>query len=88
MGILAVAKDNKIDLEIVETTTPCSSSDYKKLNKLGKVPTFEGSDGYILTECIAIAIYSMSMPSPRQSRLSLDMYFQDETYAKLAVIPV
>ena len=33
------------------------SADYLKLNKLGKVPTFEGADGYILTEVIAIAIY-------------------------------
>jgi len=36
------------------------SEDYQKLNKLGKVPTFEGADGYVLTECMAIAIYSKS----------------------------
>jgi len=36
------------------------SDEYKKLNKLGKVPTFEGADGYVLTECMAIAIYSKS----------------------------
>jgi len=33
------------------------TDDYRKLNKLGRIPTFEGSDGYILSECIAIAIY-------------------------------
>lgn len=33
------------------------STEYLKLNKLGKVPTFEGSDGYVLSECMAIAIY-------------------------------
>ena len=31
-----------------------------KINKLGLVPSFVGADGYELTECIAIAIYSMS----------------------------
>ena len=35
-------------------------TEYRKLNKLGKVPTFEGSDGYILSECLAIAIYRKS----------------------------
>jgi elongation factor 1-gamma len=38
------------------------STDYLKLNKLGKVPTFEGADGYVLTECMAIAIYSTYTP--------------------------
>jgi hypothetical protein len=33
------------------------SADYLKLNKLGKVPTFEGADGFVLSECIAIAVY-------------------------------
>lgn len=33
------------------------SDDYRKLNKLGRVPTFQGSDGYVLSEVIAIAIY-------------------------------
>lgn len=33
------------------------STDYLKLNKLGKVPTFEGADGFVLSECIAIAVY-------------------------------
>jgi elongation factor 1-gamma len=53
-----VAKANKLDLEIVEVETGVNASaDYKKLNKLGKIPTFQGSDGYVLSECIAIAIY-------------------------------
>lgn len=37
------------------------STDYLKINKLGLVPSFVGADGYELTECIAIAIYSMSL---------------------------
>jgi elongation factor 1-gamma len=53
-----VAKANKLDLETVETETGSKApADYLKLNKLGKIPTFVGSDGYVLSECIAIAIY-------------------------------
>ena len=37
------------------------STDYLKINKLGLVPSFVGADGYELTECIAIAIYSTSL---------------------------
>jgi hypothetical protein len=39
------------------------SADYLKLNKLGKVPTFEGADGFVLSECIAIAVYC-KYPAP------------------------
>ena len=61
VGILAVAKENNIDLELVETT-PAEGvpTDYLKINKLGRVPTFVGADGFILSECIAIAVYSES----------------------------
>ncbi|KAF2843664.1 hypothetical protein M501DRAFT_926084 [Patellaria atrata CBS 101060] len=60
-AILAVAKANGLDLELVHTEPAVGVSlDYKKLNKLGLVPTFEGSDGYILTEAIAIAVYITS----------------------------
>ena len=60
-AIRAVAQANNLKLDI-EHTEPAKgvSQDYLKLNKLGKVPTFEGQDGYILSECIAIAIYGMS----------------------------
>jgi hypothetical protein len=34
-------------------------ADYHKINSQGKIPSFEGADGYILSECIAIAIYRM-----------------------------
>lgn len=42
------------------------STDYLKLNKLGKVPTFEGADGFVLSECIAIAVYR-KCPAPHTS---------------------
>ncbi len=59
-AILAVAKANNVDLELVETKPPEISTDYLKLNPLGKIPTFVGDNGYILTEAIAIAVYSTS----------------------------
>jgi len=62
-----VAQANKLDLEIVDTdiTKGPLSTEYLKLNKLGTVPSFVGADGYELTECIAIAIYSTLLPSLR-----------------------
>jgi len=60
-SLLAVAKENGLDIEFVETV-PANGvpAEYLKLNKLGKVPTFEGADGFVLTECIAIAVYLAS----------------------------
>lgn len=69
-ALLAVAKANNLKLDM-EHTEPAKgvSDDYRKLNKLGKVPTFEGSDGYILSECIAIAIYRKTHPTATFSEL-------------------
>lgn len=59
-AIRAVAKANKLDLEIVYTKPPNELPEsYHTINPLGRIPTFVGADGYELTECIAIAIYSM-----------------------------
>ena len=55
--LLAVAKENDLDIELVDTRPPNTSVDYQKLNPLNRVPTFVGADGFILTEVIAIAIY-------------------------------
>jgi elongation factor 1-gamma len=55
-----VAKVNGLELEIVDTNPSKGvSAEYLKLNKLGKVPTFVGADGYTLHECVAIAVYRM-----------------------------
>jgi elongation factor 1-gamma len=63
--LLAVAKENNLDLEWVETVPSDGvTTEYLKLNKLGKVPTFEGADGYVLSECIAIAVYCESLHMP------------------------
>ena len=63
-SLLAVANANNIKLDLVKTIPHENigvDDDYKLLNKLGKIPTFVGSDGYVLTECIAIAIYRESI---------------------------
>jgi elongation factor 1-gamma len=67
-----VAKANKLNLEIVETQTGAQApADYLKYNKLGKIPTFVDSNGYVLSECIAIAIYSMYFTRSIKSNLPL-----------------
>lgn len=63
-----MAKANNIKLDLVHTEPSKGvSNDYKLLNKLGRVPTFVGSDGYVLTESIAIAIYRTSSQRPTAS---------------------
>ncbi|KAK4226263.1 putative cytosolic translation elongation factor 1B subunit gamma [Podospora fimiseda] len=59
-AIRAVAKANGLDLEEVETTPSQPTAEFTKANPLNKVPTFVGSDGFTLTESIAIAIYVAS----------------------------
>jgi hypothetical protein len=60
-AVRVVAAANKLDLELVPTETGASApADFLKYNKLGKIPTFVGADGYVLSECIAIAIYGES----------------------------
>jgi elongation factor 1-gamma len=55
---LVVAKTNKLDIELVhEEPAKGVSAEYLKINPQGKVPTFQGADGFVLNECIAIAIY-------------------------------
>jgi elongation factor 1-gamma len=56
--LLAVAKANDLEIELVnEDPREGVSQEYLKVNPLGKVPTFQGEDGFVLSECMAIAIY-------------------------------
>lgn len=57
-AIRAVAKANNLEIDYVDIDFENISEEHKAANKLGKIPTFIGADGYTLTECIAIAIYS------------------------------
>lgn len=61
--MLAVAKANGLDLDVVHIDFSNITEEHRKANKQGKVPTFIGSDGFVLTECIALAIYSTFVPS-------------------------
>lgn len=89
-AILAVAKENKLDVELVETD-PTSHpesipKEYLKLNPLNKIPTFEGANGFVLTECIAIAVYCESSTIFRLWYPPVRL--QDEQYYYYSVIPV
>jgi elongation factor 1-gamma len=56
-----VAKANDLDLELVEVIPGTQNPEYLKISPLGKCPAFVGANGFTLTECIAIAVYSMSL---------------------------
>lgn len=51
-----------MDLELVRTEANSTaafnqSAEYAKVNPLGKIPAFEGANGFVLSEVIALAIY-------------------------------
>ncbi|KAL2850255.1 glutathione S-transferase [Aspergillus pseudoustus] len=61
LAILAIAKANNLELEIKTiTSSKDAPEEYLKLNPQGKIPTFVGADGVVLTEAIAIAVYIAS----------------------------
>ncbi|RYP41564.1 hypothetical protein DL767_000906 [Monosporascus sp. MG133] len=62
-AILAIAKAQGLKLDVVYANKINNKENYEKLlriNPLGQVPVFVGADGYVLTECIAIALYITS----------------------------
>ena len=79
-----MAKANNLDLEtvVVDTTNP--TPEYLKYNKLGKVPTFVGADGYVLSECMAIAIYG-TFPNPAADILPVGAFSFVEASSRLSV---
>ncbi|KAJ5552796.1 hypothetical protein N7494_002174 [Penicillium frequentans] len=63
LSILVAAKHNDLDIELVQTqpnASANSSAEYRKVQPLGKIPAFEGANGFNLSEVIAIAIYVTS----------------------------
>ncbi|KAF7591285.1 hypothetical protein BBP40_001794 [Aspergillus hancockii] len=65
IAILVAAKANDVEVELVKTAADSTaefnkSAEYTKLSPLGKVPAFEGANGYALSEAIAIAVYVTS----------------------------
>ncbi|KAI1814263.1 putative glutathione S-transferase [Poronia punctata] len=57
VAVKAVARANDLELDFRQDL---KSPDHLKVNKLGKVPAFEGTDGFKLFETIAIALYFTS----------------------------
>ncbi|KAH6658479.1 glutathione S-transferase [Truncatella angustata] len=61
-AIMAIAEAHGIQLDIVNATR-AEEKNFKKLleiNPLGQIPTFVGKDGWVLSECIPIALYITS----------------------------
>lgn len=65
-AIKAVAKANNVDLTVVNPDLANPTIEHLKASKLGKIPAFFGEDGFALSECIAIAIYSTLPVEPNQ----------------------
>lgn len=57
---MAIAEAHGIQLDIVNATQAYEENFRKllEINPLGQVPTFVGKDGWVLSECIPIALYS------------------------------
>jgi hypothetical protein len=99
ISVLVAAKHNGLDLELVKTepkSAATSGADYRKIQPLGKIPAFEGANGFNLFEVIAIAIYGTLLTSVlfgfrlsaiRQSSFATRLY-HDEIFLLLLVIPV
>ncbi|KAF1960494.1 glutathione S-transferase [Byssothecium circinans] len=61
-GIITVAKTLGVELDIVyiDRNKEEDQKTLQKLNPLNQVPVFVGSDGFVLTECVVIALYITS----------------------------
>jgi elongation factor 1-gamma len=60
IAIKAIAKAHKLELNIVHANLGNPSPEHLEVNRLGKIPTFIGEGGFVLSECIAVALYCMS----------------------------
>jgi len=63
ISVLVAAKHNGLDLELVKTQPNSAGTEYSKIHPLGKIPAFEGANGFNLSEVIAIAIYGTLLTS-------------------------
>lgn len=59
LRIVAAAKVNGVDVEVVRTMPreDTSAPEFRAKFPMGKVPAFEGADGFLLSESRAIAQY-------------------------------
>ncbi|CAI6093693.1 unnamed protein product [Clonostachys chloroleuca] len=60
IAIKAIAKAHKLELNIVHANLGDPSPEHLEVNRLGKIPTFIGEGGFVLSECIAVALYFTS----------------------------
>lgn len=80
-----------MDIELVKTEANSSASfnqsaEYTKINPLGKIPAFEGANGFVLSEVIALVVYGMYLKKFLVLLKSLPPLY-DECFI-LLVIPV
>ncbi|KKA29040.1 hypothetical protein TD95_002207 [Thielaviopsis punctulata] len=59
-AILAVAKANNLDLEVVQAVIGNPTDEHLSAHGLGKIPALVTEDGFAVSECIAIAVYLAS----------------------------
>jgi elongation factor 1-gamma len=62
--VQVAAKSNDLDIELVNTEANAAASfnqsaEYTKVSPLGKIPAFEGANGFVLSEVIALVVYGM-----------------------------
>lgn len=84
-----------MDLELVETQANANadfnkSAEYTRINPVGKIPAFEGANGYTLSEAIAIAVYGTLLYYLLSIALSMSLPplpFNDEQFYYKLVIP-
>lgn len=70
ISALVAAKANDVDVELVETQANANadfnkSAEYIAINPAGKIPAFKGTNGYTLSEAIALNVYRMWPFLPR-----------------------
>lgn len=57
-AIMAIAKAQGLKLDLVQVDhIEESRRKLLEINPLGQIPVFVGPDGFVLTECIPIALY-------------------------------
>lgn len=57
IAIKAIAKAYGLELDIVHATLGNPTPEHLAVNKLGRIPTFVDEEGFVLSECMAVALY-------------------------------
>lgn len=62
IAIKAIAKANGLELNIVHAVLGNPTAEHLAVNNLGRIPTFVDEDGFVLSECMAVALYCTLHP--------------------------